>query len=590
MIKEKRHLIVTADECTWKFDRPVVFLGEWCLLYERKHIWQHMNAILAVPYGLGVAAKDGDFLEARKLEGKYFPLLCSILNEYHETSHDSRFWKILLGHWFRRYVEVMLNRVKTLELCFSKYEISGFVAYDNKDYALATKDSYSSIWAFNDDRWNNALTVRILDLLGITNIPIELLSRRTDSEFSFKPLIVKSSFKKTIFKWCYQLIIRLAKCLVRDSDAFVINSYMPKKEEVKLQLALGQFPQLWDSSKLEISEKPDQILRVKLANRLSSKSGNSLEDILSVMLFELLPVCYLEGFANLNKHVERQAWPKSPKYIFTSNNFDSDEVFKLWSATKVESGSKYFIGQHGNNYGTHRYMYPAVEEIISDKFLTWGWKDGLPQHTPAFLFKTVGVKSRKYNRYGGLLLIQLHLNSRINTWDSTAEFHAYFNEQQEFVKSLSDSAKKNLTVRLHSAHKYYKWNDELRWRAFDQTLKIDTGDVDISQLTSNSRLVVHSYDSTGILETLSQNIPTLAFWQNGLDSLRESAKPYYQALVEAGIVHFNPESVAHKVNDVWDNVDAWWMQSNVQDARKKFCDRYAKVSQAPISDLKEILC
>jgi hypothetical protein len=31
------------------------------------------------------------------------------------------------------------------------------------------------------------------------------------------------------------------------------------------------------------------------------------------------------------------------------------------------------------------------------------------------------------------------------------------------------------------------------------------------------------------------------------------------------------------------------MQSNVQDARKEFCDRYAKASQTPIADLKEIL-
>jgi putative transferase (TIGR04331 family) len=402
-------------------------------------------------------------------------------------------------------------------------------------------------------------------------------------------LIIKSPFKKTVFKWGYQLISKLAKCLVRDSDAFVVNSYMPKKQEVKLQLALGQCPQLWDSSISEISEKPDQMLRVKLANRFSSKSDNNLEDILSVMLFELLPVCYLEGFASLNKHVERQPWPKSPKFIFTSNNFDADEVFKLWAATRVELGSKYFTGQHGNNYGAHRYMFPAVEEIISDKFLTWGWTDGLPQHTPAFLFKTSGCKVEQYDCQGGLLLIELHLSIRLNTWDSYATFGYYFREQQNFVKNLNDVIKKELTIRLHSAHKYYQWSEYERWMSFDPLLKINRGDGAISNLISKSRLVVHSYDSTGILETLSQNIPTLAFWQNGLDHLRESAKPYYQLLVDVGIVHFTAESVAEMVNEVWDDVDGWWNQVKLQDARKEFCDRYAKVSQTPIADLKKIL-
>ena len=101
--------------------------------------------------------------------------------------------------------------------------------------------------------------------------------------------------------------------------------------------------------------------------------------------------------------------------------------------------------------------------------------------------------------------------------------------------------------------------------------------------------MVHSYDSTGVLETLSQNIPTLAFWQNGFDHLRENSKPYYQLLVDAGIVHLTSESVAQKVNEVWDNIEGWWGQDKVQEARRQFCNRYARVSQNPVRELKQIL-
>ena len=102
-------------------------------------------------------------------------------------------------------------------------------------------------------------------------------------------------------------------------------------------------------------------------------------------------------------------------------------------------------------------------------------------------------------------------------------------------------------------------------------------------------MVVHSYDSTGILETLSNNIPALAFWRNNLDHAHESAKPYYQLLVDAGIVHLTPESAAQKVNEVWDDVEGWWGQDKVQNTRKQFCDRYARVSQNPVRELKQIL-
>ena len=39
----KRHLITTADERTWKLDSPVLFLGEWCRLYDRNAVWDKMD-------------------------------------------------------------------------------------------------------------------------------------------------------------------------------------------------------------------------------------------------------------------------------------------------------------------------------------------------------------------------------------------------------------------------------------------------------------------------------------------------------------------------------------------------------------------
>ena len=47
----KKYLITTADD-TWKFDEKVVFLGEWCCLYNRKHIWKEMDFDVAKPYSL----------------------------------------------------------------------------------------------------------------------------------------------------------------------------------------------------------------------------------------------------------------------------------------------------------------------------------------------------------------------------------------------------------------------------------------------------------------------------------------------------------------------------------------------------------
>ncbi len=120
-------------------------------------------------------------------------------------------------------------------------------------------------------------------------------------------------------------------------------------------------------------------------------------------------------------------------------------------------------------------------------------------------------------------------------------------------------------------------------------MNLNIGDEAISQLIAKSRIVVHSYDSTGILETLSQNIPTVAFWQNGLEHVRDSARPWYQLLIDAGIVHLSAASAAAHVSTIWDDVAGWWDLAAVKDARRAFCNQYGRTVPHPLQELKTIL-
>ena len=113
MRSKPRYLITSSDECTWRFDRPVVFLGGWCLPYNKRHIWENMDGVVASPYGLGKVQKDIDHTEARGFEDRLFSELCWVLNQHHDIQHSERFWRIVLGHWVRRYVDVMLYRTRS---------------------------------------------------------------------------------------------------------------------------------------------------------------------------------------------------------------------------------------------------------------------------------------------------------------------------------------------------------------------------------------------------------------------------------------------------------------------------------------------
>ena len=547
-----------------------------------------MDAIVAGPYGLGQAQKDKNHALTRTIEEKLLSVLRAELNGYHRTSHSARYWRIVLGHWLRRYVDVIFNRYHSLKQCLENYPISGTSVLSSESCQLAVQDTSSFIWASNDDTWNNILYMRILEHLPGQKLTVD--SVKMESGYTFR---MPEDGRSVSLKGRFIDIVRrrveiVTNWFARSEDCFIINSYLPLVDEWKLQASLGQIPTL-HCSRTPMPIDADRNLRERFTKRAMGGAVKGFSGCIGALLFELLPTCYLEGYGALCAQTKKLPWPERPRFIFTSNNFDTDEVFKCWAAGKAEEKIPYYTGQHGNNYGTHRYANPSVEEVTADKFLTWGWTDGLAAHTPAFVFKAAGKKRQTHNPMGGLLLVEVHLNHRVTTWDGYAEFKTYFDEQQSFVNKLSRACRNALTIRLHSASKMFRWSEEARWREFDADLIIDLGSRPIHDLTAENRLVVHSYDSTGILEMLSQDVPTIAFWQDGFSHLRESAKPYYQQLVDAGIVHLTPEFAATHVNMIWDDVASWWEGDKVQSARRRFCDRYARISAQPIRDLKRIL-
>ena len=144
-------------------------------------------------------------------------------------------------------------------------------------------------------------------------------------------------------------------------------------------------------------------------------------------------------------------------------------------------------------------------------------------------------------------------------------------------------------VRLSPSFSLYGWHDFERWHDFDPNLHIDDGKTNLNELISQSRLIVYSYDSTGLLELLSQNIPTVAFWDHGLEHLYADAIPYYNLLRDAGIIHFGYTSLATHINTNWDNILNWWFDKRTQNSRVQFCSRFSRTTSEPVNELKEFL-
>lgn len=580
----ERHLITTADERSWKFDRPVLFLGEWCRRYERRNIWGGMDGVVAEPL---IFPPDRKAQARELISVLYHDLLAEIsdaLNYYHKTNHGVRYWNILLGYWLQRYVTLIYNRYTTIAEVFNSYEIAGTTLFDCEAYSLATQNSSNFLWAADNDLWNHCLYSKILRFFGKANGRIDTVSIDPVIGFDHLEATGITAHAAGRIDRMKTWVRRAAQSFAQSDDAFIVSSYLPPWQEVALQIHLGQFPQRWTKPTLGN-------FRVNLAVRreLQVKPRSvSFDQFARSLMWEALPVCYLEGYPALIRQLEELPWPKNPKFIFTSNSFDTDEITKAWIGGKVESGVPYFVGQHGNNYGTHVESGQWPEQITCDKFFTWGWSNDSVKDVPTFVFTLAGSR-KTCNPNGGLLLVETCQYHRFDMEDNVSLFCQYLEQQFRFVKALPFNIRENLTVRLNSAYRHFSWREDDRWNEFDPLVAVEKGVIPIDKLLAKNRLVVHSYDSTGILETLASNIPTMCFWQGGLDHLLPSAKQYYERLRRVGILADSPEQAARNVTECWDDVQAWWLSAEVQSARNCFCAQYARTSEDPVRDLKRIL-
>jgi len=583
-MKNKSFFLITCgSEETWQFDKPIVFIGNWCRRFNRKHVWSKLDAIVAKPYGIDMKQKEIDFLYINELVEGFIGEIAIALNNYHHIDKSVRYWRILIGHWLARCFAMLYNRYQTLKQTIELYDIGSTIFFKADNEVLATYDTRDIIQKSHDDIFNNILYAMILNCLD--NSQIDTIYIGLDN------CVCKRDNLKGRRNFYNHLKEKMFSLPQKHSKYFIASSYLPRMFELKLHLLLKQIPYRLNERVETIRTKIDIAAREELREHSLSSDNKGFDRFIRNILWYLFPISLLEGYRENLDRVKNLSWPLKPKVIFTSNKFDHDDMFQLYTAEKTEhEGTKYLIGQHGNNYGTYKFNYCEKECLsVCDKFISWGWRNEIEKVKPAFIFKTCG-KRQKYDRKGFLLLVEKCLPERVETWDVFSEFGDYMKEQLEFYRLLPNYIREKTIVRFQKRNfNPTEYSEELRWKEKYPNANYDSGTAGINKLISKSRLVIHSYDSTGTLETLSLNIPTLCFWRNGLDDLVSSARPYYQKMFDIGIFHNSPLSLVKTILRIWGNPTLWWETPAVQTAVKEFCNKYARNVRNPLNMLRDII-
>lgn len=580
-----RFLVTTALEETWPGDDvPILFLGEWCRLYNRKSVWEKRDAIVA-PYHWDDRKKlYSDYLYLQTLYEELLSELAIKLNVLHGVNHSIRYWRIIVGPWLGYFIQMLFDRWAMLRQVVRDNDLSGVRVLQISDECLVPIDMADFNLLFLSDAWNEAICGQLLAWMKISTERVDAL----DDALVSTSNVTKLSFSRKAKRALVQVASHISSALCRDNEYFFISSYLPRKQDLLLQFKLGQVPKLWRLVAVPITPANRSMRQWQMPE---PENTDNFSSIARAMIPRHIPTAYLEGYRDVADVVEKLPWPKRPKAIFTSNSYNSDDVFKTWAAGKVEGGTPLVIGQHGGGHGTHLWGFYEEHQIaICDTWISWGWvsKKNL-KIKPIGNLKMMGL-DWKCDPEGGALMVEMELprySYHMYSVPVASQWLDYFEEQHRFVAALPLILQRQLLVRLYSND--YGWNQKQRWKDRLPNICLDDGVIPIKLLIKKSRLFISTYNATTFLESLAMNIPTIMFWNPKHWELNDDAIPYYEQLKVVGILHETPESAAKQMIRVWDEISAWWDSVLVQSTRKEFCHRYSRTPERPLESLGQVL-
>ena len=341
--KEKKYLSVSTNPKYWEIDKPVLLAGKWCLNPNKK-----------TTENLNITVMENDFfnpqsavLEADYCNNLYENILEELtikLNKFHKINWSIRAWRIAIGPWLNRYIAVINNRINILDHARKDYEIH-FKNINFENQSLISKNIVDFSNKSVSEEWNEKL-IRRLDFFYNNNISYTYFNHLNFETFDNEKISlqekISSFFGFTWNKFASNFLIKPNNYLFK----FIYIGNM--LSTFMLYLNLFQFPlDFFFSKKLGNY----QFIKHNRYEFIFQKEGSitNKERLIRLLLPEMIPTLYIEGFSNMQKTVKKHNLPSKQINIYTCNAWN-DTIFKFWLSEKINNGSKLIYGQHGAGY------------------------------------------------------------------------------------------------------------------------------------------------------------------------------------------------------------------------------------------------
>jgi putative transferase (TIGR04331 family) len=561
----------------------LMFLGAWCLRYDRKEEWQNLDyELLPHPWDDRAAMHQA----ARYEEEVYEDLLIVLgdfLNAAHSQKYGRQYWRIILGPWLLHYIQALHERYLCLTRALDRYpemKITGLAA----ESFNTPRHFWDHLRGGFDDPYNLQLYTIILEAMGRNQ-------KRREFQWNWEQLSANKSatFRKKGKRWLRQRWRNWGFFWARRAPVLLVDMYQPLRGIMKLMLVTGlqarwcdlPEPERWVQNSAPASHSQRQDL-----GNLAYGQDDEFISVLIKTLPANLPLIYLEGYQSCREWVRHVLQRAATKIALTSIGTIGNETYKILAAELHERGAKLVDIQHGGSYGNSWYSPPEIlQRKAGNEFWSWGWGEEMagvrPMPNPKLSYwaskprnsgnNSKGVGYQPYIFYVGNNLPRYHFR----TWScpTAQQTLQYLDWTVRFFKGLGPEVMQNLIYRPFPDD--YGWAVRQRLQDACPDLRLDSPPGNYYQGLRGASLVVCDMNQTTVLESLAMNIPTIAFWDPHFWEIRPEAEPYFQLLRQAGILHDDPEAAAAAVVNLWPRFEEWWGETERQQIRQKFVQRFA---------------
>lgn len=507
------------------------------------------------------------------------------LNGIHGTSHSREYWDLMLGPWLQLAVPTVIDRRL---FCVTAHAVAPNAHFLTGPEVQPPPTMSSAVDGYGSDEGNLRLMTAIVRALA--------LEEARASTVSHVPLASSDAHRDearppTLPSRLASLLRMRPSVLLRTLNTVLAQRFFARQRGRRVALvgqinmSLSDMVSLWrrvPGMRLARSETPQ--LRAgqpapSAANVARKPLGeiefsDPIERLITTLLPKLTPRTLIEEYPSVVAESER-AYGKASHVVV--GNYSIDEVQNEFIARSSEAGKGVAFAQHGGSYGQAR-IHPAerLELRRGSVFASWGeWQKESVRPTPSPYI------NRLHNKHQGgrKVVIVESLSSRFPypiRFESSplgAQTYEVDAQVRAFIETITaPEVRRSVVLKRFPIFSNFT-RDEALERLPHRLPRNPPLATDWFRV---ARIAIVTYPDTPLIEAIVMNVPTIALWNPDHWEMRDDAAPHFAALVEAGIVHYEPKGAAAKLESVYATADEWWRGSEIQEARQQFLERFAK--------------